>query len=169
MNEGHPRMAFFNPSIFMALPSIYLQETTDSLAARISALTNETPALWGKMNAGQMLSHCCVAYQQVLGENTDKPGMFMKWLLKTFFKQSMVNEVPYKPNLPTGPTFIRLNQDFDIETEKQNLIAYVQKIQELGPDGLSAKSSLTLGKLTAIEWNNLLYKHIDHHLRQFGV
>jgi hypothetical protein len=153
----------------MALPNIYTPETTVELATRISSLTNETPALWGKMNAGQMLSHCCVAYQQVLGENTDKPGMIMKWMLKTFFKQSMVNEVPYRPNLPTGPTFVRLNQNFDIETEKGKLIAYVQKIQELGPEQLSARPSLSLGKLSAMEWNNLLYKHIDHHLRQFGV
>jgi hypothetical protein len=153
----------------MAFPNIYSPETTVELATRISSLTNETPALWGKMNAGQMLSHCCVAYQQVLGENTDKPGMIMKWMLKTFFKQSMVNEVPYRPNLPTGPTFVRLNQNFDIETEKGKLIAYVQKIQELGPEQLSARPSLSLGKLSAMEWNNLLYKHIDHHLRQFGV
>jgi hypothetical protein len=153
----------------MAFPNIYSPETTVELATRISSLTNETPALWGKMNAGQMLSHCCVAYQQVLGENTDKPGMIMKWMLKTFFKQSMVNEVPYRPNLPTGPTFVRLNQTFDIETEKGKLIAYVQKIQELGPEQLSAIPSLSLGKLSAMEWNNLLYKHIDHHLRQFGV
>lgn len=153
----------------MALPNIYSPETTVELTTRISSLTNETPALWGKMNAGQMLSHCCVAYQQALGENTDKPGMIMKWMLKTFFKQSMVNEVPYRPNLPTGPTFVRLNQNFDIETEKGKLIAYVQKIQELGPEQLSARPSLSLGKLSAMEWNNLLYKHIDHHLRQFGV
>ena len=153
----------------MAFPNIYSPETTVELATRISSLTNETPALWGKMNAGQMLSHCCVAYQQVLGENTDKPGMIMKWMLKTFFKQSMVNEVPYRPNLPTGPTFVRLNQNFDIETEKGKLIAYVQKIQELGPEQLSAIPSLSLGKLSAMEWNNLLYKHIDHHLSQFGV
>ena len=153
----------------MALPNIYSPETTAELTTRISSLTNETPALWGKMNAGQMLSHCCVAYQQVLGENTDKPGMIMKWMLKIFFKQSMVNEVPYRQNLPTGPTFIRLNQNFDIEAEKGKLIAYVQKIQELGPEQLSARPSLSLGKLSAMEWNNLLYKHIDHHLRQFGV
>lgn len=51
----------------------------------------------------------------------------------------MVNEVSYKPNLPTGPTFIRLNQDFDIATEKAKLKTYIQQIQELGPEQLSAK------------------------------
>ena len=93
----------------------------------------------------------------------------MKWMLKTFLKTSMVNEVSYKPNLPTGPTFIRIDQTFDIEEEKMKLKGYIQKIQELGPEKLAEKPSLTLDKLTPLEWNNLLYKHIDHHLCQFGV
>ncbi len=153
----------------MALPSIYSVDTTKKLAERIDSLTNETPALWGKMNAGQMLSHCCVAYQQILGENTDKPSFFMRWLLKSFFKKSMVNDIPYKPNLPTGPTFVRINQEFDIEIEKQKLKGYIIKIQEMGAEKLATTPSLSLGKLNATEWNNMIYKHIDHHLRQFGV
>lgn len=153
----------------MALPSIYTAETTVALAARIDSITNETPALWGKMNVGQMLSHCCVPYQQILGENTDKLGKFMKWLLKTFLKASMVNETSYKPNMPTGPTFVRVNQEFDVDVEKRKLKKYIRQIQEMGPEQLAAKPSLSLGMLTPLEWNNLLYKHIDHHLRQFGV
>ena len=153
----------------MAFPSIFLKETTAQLYKRIDLLTNQTPALWGKMNAGQMLSHSCVPYQQILGENKVKPGFLMKWLLKFFFKNSMVNEVPYKHNLPTGPAFDRINQEFDIESEKQKLKGYISKIQEMGAEKLIGVPSLTLGKLSAIEWNNLLYKHLDHHLRQFGV
>ena len=153
----------------MAFPSIYTAETTAALAARIDSLTKETPALWGKMNVGQMLSHCSVPYQQILGENTDKPGKLMKWIIKTFLKNSMVNETSYKPNMPTAPTFIRVNQEFDVDAEKAKLKTYIQQIQELGPEQLSAKPSLSLGMITPQEWNNLLYKHIDHHLRQFGV
>ncbi|MEN9700113.1 MAG: hypothetical protein RLZZ301_1311 [Bacteroidota bacterium] len=153
----------------MALPNIYLPETTQQLHARIDALSSQTQALWGKMKVAQMLSHCQVAYQQILGENTDKPGPFMGWMLRTFFKTSMVNEVPYKPNLPTGPTFIRVGQDFNFEEEQQKLKNYIQRIQEMGPDRLASIPSLSLKKLTASEWNNFLFKHIDHHLKQFGV
>lgn len=153
----------------MALPSIYSKETTLLLQQRIDALTPNTPALWGKMNVAQMLSHCQVVYQQILGENHDKPGAFMGWMLRTFFKKSMVNDVPYQPNLPTGPTFVRLGQEFDITVEQQKLKNYIVQIQEMGPDQLAGIPSLSLKKLTAEEWNNLLYKHIDHHLRQFGV
>jgi hypothetical protein len=110
-----------------------------------------------------------VPYQQILGENTDKPGKIMKWIIKTFLKTSMVNETSYKPNMPTAPTFIRVNQEFDVDAEKAKLKTYIQQIQELGPEQLAAKPSLSLGMITPQEWNNLLYKHIDHHLRQFGV
>jgi len=80
----------------------------------------------------------------------------------------MVNEVPYKRNLPTAPSFIRTDA-YDFENEKIRLKGYLQTIQEMGAEQLSNTPSLSLGKLSAIEWNNLLYKHIDHHLAQFGV
>jgi hypothetical protein len=56
-----------------------------------------------------------------------------------------------------------------VDVEKAKLKTYIQQIQELGPEQLAAKPSLSLGMITPQEWNNLLYKHIDHHLRQFGV
>jgi hypothetical protein len=80
----------------------------------------------------------------------------------------MVNEVPYKQNLPTAPSFIRTEQ-YDVEKEKERLKGYIKSIQELGAEKLAATPSLSLGNLTSTEWNNLLYKHIDHHLKQFGV
>jgi hypothetical protein len=150
------------------LPNIYDPQTTLLLHARIDALTPHSTALWGKMNVAQMLSHCQVVYQQILGENQDKPGAFMAWMLRTFFKQSMVNDTPYKPNLPTGPTFVRLGQQFDISEEQQKLKQYISSIQALGPEKMANILSLSLKRLTAEEWNNLIYKHIDHHLRQFG-
>ena len=80
----------------------------------------------------------------------------------------MVNEVPYKQNLPTAPSFIRTEQ-FDVDKEKERLINLIKTIQEMGAEKLAATPSLSLGMLSANEWNNLLYKHIDHHLQQFGV
>lgn len=80
----------------------------------------------------------------------------------------MINEVPYKQNLPTAPSFIRTDQ-YDFEKEKEGLKGYIKTIQEMGAEKLAATPSLSLGVLSATEWNNLLYKHIDHHLQQFGV
>ena len=150
------------------LPNIFLPETTTEFIRRINRLTgNETP-LWGKMNVGQMFSHCSLPYQQILGENTDRPPLIMRMLMQRFFRKSMTNDQPYKKNLPTGPTFIRTGTH-DVSEERQRLISYVESIERLGPEGLASIPSLSLGKLSAAEWSNMLYKHLDHHLRQFGV
>jgi len=152
----------------MAYPSIYDVSTTQSLHARIDLLNENSLGLWGKMTVGQMLSHCAVPYEQILGFNTTQPPLFMRVILKLFLKKSMVNEVPYKQNLPTAPSFIRTEQ-YDLDKEKDRLKGLIKTIQEMGAEKLAATPSLSLGMLSAKEWNDLLYKHIDHHLQQFGV
>ena len=152
----------------MPYPSIYLASTTEELFHRIDQLNPKRTAIWGKMTVGQMLSHCTVPYEQILGLNTQQPPFLMRIILNLFLKKSMVNEVPYKQNLPTAPSFIRTEQ-YDVEKEKERLKGFIRSIQELGAEKLAATPSLSLGNLTSTEWNNLLYKHIDHHLKQFGV
>jgi hypothetical protein len=152
----------------MAYPSIYNASTTEELFRRIDLLNPESRALWGKMTVGQMLSHCSVPYEQILGLNTDQPPFLMRVILNLFLKKSMVNEVPYKQNLPTSPKFIRADS-YHFSKVRDRLKELIQTIQEMGAEQLSNTPSLSLGKLSAIEWNNLLYKHIDHHLAQFGV
>jgi hypothetical protein len=152
----------------MSFPSIFSPATTLQLYERIDQLNENSLPLWGKMNAGQMLSHCCVPYEQIKGIDKKQPPLFMRVLLKLFFKKSMVNEVPYRKNLQTAPSFIR-SGTHNFELEKSKLKQYIADIQEMGAVQLAATPSLSLGKLSAAEWNNLLYKHIDHHLRQFGV
>lgn len=152
----------------MALPNIYTEQGTNELIARINQLSPITQRRWGKMNVSQMLAHCCVPYEQLLGERSDAPNAMMRFFMRTFFKGTMTNEIPYKPNLPTAPSFIIVDQR-DFEKEKRRLIEYVKKPLELGELHFENKHQLTLGKLTATQWNNMLWKHLDHHLRQFGV
>jgi len=98
----------------------------------------------------------------------DGPPWIMKLILRLFFKQSMINQVPYKPNLPTAPAFVVTDQR-DFETERNRLIALLKQLAAKGRPHFEGKAQITLGRLSAVEWNNLMYKHLDHHLRQFGV
>ena len=152
----------------MAYPSIYEQKTVEALAQRIGKLSKLSSAIWGKMKVAQMLAHCCIPYEQIFGERNDRISGIMKFLMRYVFKKSMVNEVPYKQSLPTAPFFI-MADDKDFEKEKKRLLNYINKCQQLGADGLVKQKHQALGMLKALEWNNLLYKHLDHHLRQFGV
>lgn len=122
----------------------------------------------GEMNIGQMLAHCNVAYEQVYENKHPKPNAFVRFMLKTLVKDAVVGEKPYKKNGQTAPAFL-ITDSRDFETEKKRLIEYLNKTQQLGESYFNGKDSNSFGALTKSEWNNLFYKHLDHHLTQFGV
>ncbi|MBS9739416.1 hypothetical protein JR045_29600, partial [Pseudomonas aeruginosa] len=96
------------------------------------------------------------------------PGPFQKFLQKAFIKNIVVSEKPYKKNSPTGKAFITVAEK-NFEVEKARLINYIRTTSEKGIGHFEGKESLSFGKLTGREWNNMFYKHLDHHLSQFGV
>ena len=55
------------------------------------------------------------------------------------------------------------------DAERERLVAYLRRTRELGADHFDGKESHSFGPLTRTEWSNLFYKHLDHHLTQFGV
>ena len=71
-------------------------------------------------------------------------------------------------NSRTAPAFL-ITDTKDFEAEKKRLINYIKKTQELGEAHFDNKESHSFGNLSKTEWNNMFYKHIDHHLTQFGV
>ena len=76
--------------------------------------------------------------------------------------------MPYKHNNPTAPQFIiKETKDFDVE--KKRLIDFIAKTQELGENHFNNKASNSFGNLNKTEWNNMFYKHLNHHFTQFGV
>ncbi|WP_288369580.1 DUF1569 domain-containing protein [uncultured Algoriphagus sp.] len=150
------------------MKNIFDQAVTDELTARVEALNPDSQPLWGKMSVDQMLAHCSVAYEMAYTDKHPKPNGLMRFLLKTFVKSGVVNEKPYPKNARTAPVFI-ISDRRDFEKEKSRLIGYLQKTQELGSEHFEGKESPSFGAMTAQEWNNLFYKHLDHHLNQFGV
>jgi len=150
------------------MKNIFQPEVTAEIIDRINQLTPTTPQLWGKMNVEQMLAHCNVTYEMVYDNIHPKPGRFMKFLLKTLVKKKVVSEKPYSRNNPTGPQFI-IKDEKNFEKEKTRLIEYLNKTQQLGENHFDGKESHSFGILNKNEWNNMFYKHLDHHLAQFGA
>jgi len=150
------------------MKNIFDQSVANEVISRINQLTPETNAQWGKMNVAQMLAHCCVAYEMVYDGTHKKPNAFVRFMLGLFVKKGVINNKPYKKNIGTAPAFVvKGNRDFD--TEKNRLVDYISRTADLGGQHFDGKESLSFGKLTQDEWNNLFYKHLDHHLMQFGA
>lgn len=135
---------------------------------RINNLQPSSQAQWGKMNVAQMLAHCNVTYELVFDNIHPVPNAFVKFLLTLFVKKTVVTEKPYAKNSKTATHFLIVNEK-NFELERQRLIQYVQKVAKLGANHFEGKASHSFGKLSSQEWNNMFYKHLDHHLKQFGV
>ncbi|HEY0057040.1 MAG TPA: DUF1569 domain-containing protein [Pedobacter sp.] len=149
--------------------NIFEKTVAQDVVDRINRLTLESKPLWGKMNVAQMLAHCNVTYEMVFEpEKHKKPNAFFKFILKTFVKKVVTNEVAYKQNNKTAPQFI-ITDARDFEKEKSRLVEYITRTEQLGESHFDGKESHSFGVLNKNEWNNMFYKHLDHHLKQFGV
>ena len=135
---------------------------------RIEKLTPETKNNWGKMNVAQMLAHCNVTYELVYDKKHPRPSWFMGIILKVLIKNFVVNTKLYKKNIRTAPVFL-IREEKDFYKEKKRLIEYIKKTQELGENYFNNRESHSFGRLKKVEWSNMFYKHLDHHLQQFGA
>ncbi len=153
----------------MPYPNIFSKEVADGIIERINKLTPDSERQWGTMDVARMLAHCNVAYETIYEpEKHPKPKFPMRLILKLIVKPMVVGEKPPKKNSPTGPHFI-MRSDKDLESERARLIDHIKRTAELGEADFDGRESHSFGVLTKKQWSNMLYKHLDHHLSQFGA
>jgi len=153
----------------MALPNTFDSATTKNTLARLEKLSPDTQPNWGKMNAAQMLAHLNIAYDITYKKTPTNYNFFMKFMLKTFVKKSVVQEnPPYPKNSRTAPAFIIADQR-DFDKEKEQLIKYIGETEKNGKVYFEGLAHDAFGKMSAKEWSVLFQKHLDHHFSQFGL
>jgi hypothetical protein len=150
------------------MKNVYDPAVAAELVARLNTLSPDTRPQWGKMNVAQMLAHCSVAYEMAFEDRHPPAGALMGWVLRTFVKRGVVGTTPYPKGSPTSPAF-KVSAEQDFQQERMRLMGYVERTAKEGSAFFEGRPSPSFGPLTAEEWKNLLYKHLDHHLRQFGV
>ena len=136
------------------------------LCSRLEQLQPDTPRLWGCMTTAQMMWHCRQAYKVPLTSKQLKPHPLS--FIARFFAAQLYNNKPYRQSLPTAKHF-RARDDKDFATEKAALRSVMQAFYERGAAGVGNKRHPIFGTLTAEQWGQSMWKHLDHHLRQFGV
>lgn len=149
------------------MKTLFDPAVTSEITGRIEKLSPSSQALWGKMNVAQMLVHCTIAAEFACGDHAAKQ-MFIGKIFGQPFKAAFFNEKPFKRGLPTSPKFIVTNQP-DFEKEKRRLLAIVERFSSNGPAGVTKYPHQWYGMLTPEQWSSGMYKHLDHHLRQFGA
>jgi hypothetical protein len=138
---------------------------TDTLN-RIEQLQPSNQRQWGKMDPAQMLAHCC-ATMEVASGRTVLPRLFIGRILGPFFKSAYLGEKPFPQDSPTDKSFI-VSDARDFSREKSRLLTLVKAFSEGGEKNCTTHPHPFFGRLAPNEWGIGMYKHLDHHLRQFG-
>lgn len=149
-------------------PDIFDAAVVEAQLARLARLTPESSPLWGTMSAPAMLAHLNVAYEMVYDGTHPRPNAIVRFLLRLAAKRGVVGPKPYRRGTPTAPQFV-IRGPRDFEAERGRLAGYLRRVQAEGRTAFHGRESLSFGPLTADEWCVLFGKHLDHHLRQFGV
>jgi hypothetical protein len=149
----------------MEIKNLFDAGVKQDVISRIGQLTPQSKAVWGKMNVAQMMAHVQVPMGVALGTHTVKANWLMKLILP-LFKKALYDEKPWKPGLPTDKTFIMTGLEKDFENEKNNLLDKVNRFTE---NNMINESHPVFGKLTKEQWSKATWKHLDHHLKQFGA
>lgn len=147
------------------MKSIWNEADYRELCTRVDRLTPQAPARWGRMNAPQMVCHCTDALRMI---NGDLPAAARKMPIRfTPLKQLIIYWLPFPKGAPTAPELrSRVPQEWhgEVEALRRELAAVVKR----GVSGPFVPHP-AFGKLTPRAWGVLGYRHMDHHLKQFGV
>ena len=149
------------------MKNLFNKDVYDEVIQRMNALTPQTERKWGKMDVSQMLAHCKEAFKVPLSDKK-MPRMLIGLILGWMIKSKLYNESPWKQNLPTAPNFI-IKDERDFEKEKQGLTELVNKFYHGGVENVGKFPHPMFGSFTSEQWGMSMYKHLDHHLKQFGV
>jgi len=149
------------------MKNLFQKEIIEEVLTRIEHLTPDTPARWGVMNVAQMLAHCTESIDMATG--TNKPTrMLLGRIFGKLFRPVYSNAIPFMKNLPTAKS-LRIRDKRDFNNEKEKLITKLKQFSKGGEAVCTSFPHPLLGRLTPNEWSVGTYKHLDHHLRQFGV
>jgi site-specific recombinase XerC len=148
----------------MPVPTLLSESDRSTILTRIRQVRPDTPRKWGQMDAARMLCHITDQMRVAVGELVSTPRStflsrsFLKWLVVNTGFQAPPGKVQTAPEmLTTSP------KSWDAD------LAVCEALVSRVGAGEAKAEHPTFGRLNPEEWGRLSWKHLDHHLRQFGV
>lgn len=139
----------------------------EDVVKRVEKLQADTVRQWGEMNAAEMLLHCNSCNREIFEkERSDAKTTIGQYLLRIL---ALYIAPKFKKGLKSEPYHITKGKAEEIEFDqlKSDFIKLIRQFPE-------NTKPLTLthpafGNISTKQWGIAAYKHVDHHLRQFGV
>jgi len=150
------------------LKNLFDPSTANELKERALRLTPDSEGLWGKMNSAQVMAHCAGGLELATGQMRP-PRKLIGQIIGPIVKPLVLrDDEPMRRNSPTIDA-LRVSDERNLDAERARLLDLIDRFVTAGPAGCTTHPHSFFGPLTPQEWAILMYKHLDHHLRQFGV
>lgn len=147
--------------------SILNESDRAALVGRMRSLSASSTARWGRMTVTEMLRHLRLSAQMAVGElevaSANKRPFQMFPL-----KHLILYALPFPKGAPTAPELLHPGEAASFEEEREAVLTFLNRIGTGPQEGAGAAHPL-FGPLSWREWGAATYKHVDHHLKQFGA
>ena len=146
--------------------TVFDDEARAALVARVMRVQTGMKPQWGQFNAVKMLRHVGAGVEMALGELKvpPRPGplrnAFVRWLV-------IDSPMPLPKGAPTAQELLT-QPTAGVEEEQVRLCAALERLVARGKASAWVEHP-AFGQLDGRQWGKLIWKHVDHHLRQFGV
>lgn len=146
--------------------NIFDRDDYNKILGRIKGLTEFSQRKWGTMNINQMLQHCAVQLQLALGLSSQSDFEGPSIMRTGFGRWLILYIIPWSKGLPTPSKMNPINSrvsHIDLESDKKSLLELLDQVykhRDLHPHPF-------FGELNEKDWGRLIWKHLDHHLKQF--
>jgi hypothetical protein len=138
------------------------------IKTRVRRLEADSPRQWGRMSAPQAVAHCAMGIELALGDRRPPRMMIGRIIGRVIRPLALGNDEPMRRNSPTVPSMV-VSDERELAAERERLLALIDRFATAGPAGCTTHPHSFFGRMTPDEWAILMYKHLDHHLRQFGA
>src|SRR5713101_80498 len=146
------------------MKSLFSYEARAEIVSRLSQLTPDAPRQWGTMTAAAALAHVADELRQAFGEIPVRaPRRALSYWPLNYLA---IHVIPWpKGRGKVSPDFTSKPSSWD--ADRSALVGLVERFATANPRARWPVSSV-FGRLSAHDWGVLCYRHLDHHLRQFG-
>jgi hypothetical protein len=147
------------------MKSIWNDAARREIRERVRKLRADAPGRWGRMNAPQAVAHLADALRMAIGELpcTGK-RLPLRWPI---VKQLVIYWAPFPKGAPTAPELVgRVPATWSAEISELHLL--IDRVAGV-PASFAWPPHPAFGTLSRRAWGVLIYRHMDHHLTQFGA
>lgn len=147
------------------MKSLFNDSVRQDILTRFDKLTDSSPRKWGNFTPAKLLAHCIDTFEVTFAE---REVVVRKGFLNTPLGRWLIidSPIPWPKGSPTDPEYLK-GDPHEFAADKARVRGYIERFakgsnQKFGP-------SPGLGYLTPDQWSRLHFRHMNHHLRQFGL